>query len=265
LRFRLHHGELLEASITVPGYIDGCQLPFYPFFPFHTQPTTSLNLQTLKHQEPPLDPLNPLYHSTTIHHPKTNFFSQCLPWSNSLLALALPQTGLSLLFPSEPSTTLDDSEQLHLYTDISREEPTCLHARRAHQAIHSSAALFLHLHQFDCILEAGTFEHLFSLDPHLFNSKHDPQHAWLHPHRQRKSAARYCTCLCLPSSASTLAPSMQIEDHIYRSSHASMHCTSVDSSACTPSSRLLIDDLIFLTRFNGVSIIYLVVGLAHHS
>ena len=58
-------------------------------------------------------------------HSNTNFFSQCLPCSSSLLALVLPQTGLFLLFPSEPSITSDDFEQSHHHTNVSRGEPAC--------------------------------------------------------------------------------------------------------------------------------------------
>lgn len=126
LQVGLHHGQLLEASITVSRYIDACLLPFHPLFSFHTQSTTSFNLHTLKHQQPSLDSLNPLYYPTIIYHLTTNSFSQCLPWSNSLLALVLPQTGLFLLFPSESSITSDDSEQSqHHHTYVSRRKIVC--------------------------------------------------------------------------------------------------------------------------------------------
>ena len=90
------------------------------------------------------------------------------------------------------------------------------------------------------------------MDLHLFNSKRDPRHAWLHPHCQRKSAARLCThaCAC-PFRHSLLLISMQPKDHIYWSSHAILHCTAEDRPPCTPSSRPLIDDLISSTRFYG--------------
>lgn len=148
LRFRLHHGQFLEASIIVPEYIDACLLPYYPLFSFHTQTTTSLNLHTSKHQEPPLDSLNPFYYPTT-HHPNTNFFSQCLPCSSSLLALVLPQTGLFLLFPSESSTTSDEFAITSPHQRFTRK--TCLHARRACQSVHLSAAHFQHCTCIDLI------------------------------------------------------------------------------------------------------------------
>jgi hypothetical protein len=74
LCFRLHHGQLLEASIIVSRYIDACLLPFHPLFLFHTQSTTSFNLHTSKHQQPSLDSLNPLYLPTIILSPNNQLF-----------------------------------------------------------------------------------------------------------------------------------------------------------------------------------------------
>jgi hypothetical protein len=179
LRFRLHHDQLLEASITVPGYIDACLSPFYLLFLFHTQTTTSLSLHTSKHQESPLDSHNLLHHPTIKQQP-TLSQNAChvripsLPWSS----------------PKQASSSSSQVNHQPLWMTLSNHitAPT-FHdniqpARQTCTPVCSSISCplpALHLHRLDCISEAGTFEHLFSLDPHLFNSKHDPQHAWLHP------------------------------------------------------------------------------------
>jgi hypothetical protein len=172
------------------------------------KPTTSL-IYTTSFQHSALQVI--LLYNNNL--PTDNPTSQCLPWSNSLPALALLQTGLCLLFPSEPSITLDESKQSHQHNQRFKSR-YCLHARRAYHSIHLSAARFRNCTciDLDCILQLGTFEHSLSLDPHLFNSKHDPQHAWLHPHRQRKSSVRQpygCAC---PLWHPHLLMSMQLQD-----------------------------------------------------
>jgi hypothetical protein len=184
-------------------------MPAYPhsICSFHSTPKplqASIYIhQSIKHQASPLDSHNLLHHPTinqqpTLSHNACHVRIPSLPWSSPKQASSsssqVNHQPLRMILSNHiTSPTFHDNIQPARQTCT----PVCSSI--------SCPLPALHLYRLDCILEAGTFEHLFSLDSHLFNSKHDPQHAWLHPHCLCKSAARQCTCLCLPSSAFTLA------------------------------------------------------------
>ena len=114
---------ITRAVITVSRYIDACLLPL-----IRSLHSTHIHKHSKPYLHQKLSALGSSTHST-IQQQFTNQqpTSKCLPWLNSLLALALLQTGLCLLFPSEPSNTSDESEQSQQQSaNVSRGDIACM-------------------------------------------------------------------------------------------------------------------------------------------